>query len=96
MPMTLKLGMQHRVLEYYHVCSNDDHRLILSYLRQGQIWPHVLLYGEKGKQLIKKNVVCDIKVGRCSQLNEFMNLYEYQRSRSFTDTQIQHYQTSFL
>ena len=31
------------------------------------------------------NVVCDIKVGRCSQLNEYMKLYEYQRSRSFID-----------
>ena len=30
-------------------------------------------------------VVYDIKVGRCSQLNEYMNLYEYQRSRSFID-----------
>ena len=30
-------------------------------------------------------VVCVIKVGRCSQLNEYMNLYEYQRSRSFID-----------
>ena len=30
-------------------------------------------------------VVCDHKVNRCSQLNEYMNLYEYQRSRSFTD-----------
>ena len=27
-------------------------------------------------------VVYDIKVDRCSQLNEFMKLYEYQRSRS--------------
>ena len=27
-------------------------------------------------------VVYDIKVGRCSQLNEYMNFYEYQRSRS--------------
>ena len=27
-------------------------------------------------------VVYDIKVGKCSLLNEFMNLYEYQRSRS--------------
>ena len=27
----------------------------------------------------------NIKVGRCSQLNEHMKLYEYQRSRSFTD-----------
>ena len=29
--------------------------------------------------------VCDIKVGRWSQLNEYMKLYEYQRSRLFTD-----------
>ena len=28
-------------------------------------------------------VVYDIKAGRCSQLNEYMKLYEYQRSRSF-------------
>ena len=30
-------------------------------------------------------VVYDIKVGRFSQLNEYMNLYEYQRSVSFID-----------
>ena len=30
-------------------------------------------------------VVYDIKVGRCSQLNEHMKLYEYQKSRSLTD-----------
>ena len=30
-------------------------------------------------------VVCDHKVNRCSQLNEYMKFYEYQRSRSFTD-----------
>ena len=30
-------------------------------------------------------VVCDHKVNRCSQLNEYTKLYEYQRSRSFTD-----------
>ena len=30
-------------------------------------------------------VVYDIKVGRCSQLNEYMKLYEYQRSKSFID-----------
>ena len=28
-------------------------------------------------------VVYDVKVGRCSWLNDYMNLYEYQRSRSF-------------
>ena len=30
-------------------------------------------------------VVYDIKVGRCSQLNEYIKLYENQRSRSFID-----------
>ena len=30
-------------------------------------------------------VVYDIKAGRSSQLNEYMKLYEYQRSRSLTD-----------
>ena len=30
-------------------------------------------------------VVCDIKVGICSELNEYMKLYEYQKSRSLTD-----------
>ena len=30
-------------------------------------------------------VVYVIKVGRSSQLNEYMNLYEYQRSESFID-----------
>ena len=31
--MTLKLGMQHRVLEYYQVCSNDDPGFTLTYFR---------------------------------------------------------------
>ena len=30
MPVTLKLGMQNRVLEYYQVCSNDDPGLTLT------------------------------------------------------------------
>ena len=30
-PITLKLGMQHRVHEYYQVCSNDDPGLPLTY-----------------------------------------------------------------
>ena len=29
--MTLKLGMRHRVLEYYQVCSNDDPGLTVTY-----------------------------------------------------------------
>ena len=30
-------------------------------------------------------VVYDVKIVRCSQQNDYMNLYEYQRSRSFID-----------
>ena len=30
-PMTLNVGIQHRVLEYYQVCSNDDPGLTLTY-----------------------------------------------------------------
>ena len=45
-------------------------------------------------------VVCDIKVGRCFKLNDFMNLYENQRSMSFTDLgrrsfRFKHFQTAF-
>ena len=42
---------------------------------------------EKGKTMdfSETIVVYDIKVGRCSQLNEDMKLYEYQRSRSVID-----------
>ena len=30
-PMTLKVGMRHRVFKYYQVCSNDDLGLTLTY-----------------------------------------------------------------
>ena len=42
------------------------------------------------------NVVCDIKVCRCSQLNEYMKLYEYQRSRSFIDLGPNHSDSIFF
>ena len=29
--MTLNVGMQHQVLKYYQVCSNDDPELTLTY-----------------------------------------------------------------
>ena len=62
--MTLKHGMHHEVLEYYQVCSNDDPELTLTYLRQGQIWSLMLLYGEKGKKMdcSEAVVVYDLKL----------------------------------
>ena len=49
--MTLKLGMQHRVLECYQVCSNDDAGLTLTYFT---VWLKLVPYAfvwEKGKTM---------------------------------------------
>ena len=66
--MALKLGMQHCVLEYYHVCSNDDPGLILTYFtaRSNSV-PYAFVWA-KGKTIdfSETIVVCDVKVGRCS------------------------------
>ena len=53
---------------------------------------------EKGKTIdfSETIVVCDIKVDRCSQLNGYMKLYEYQRSRSFIDPVPIHSDSIFL
>ena len=68
---------------YYQVCSNDDSGMTLTYF----IGPLCFCMEKKIKQWIFSEtiVVYDIKIGRCSQLNEYMKLYEYQRSRSFID-----------
>ena len=49
-PMTLKLGMLHRVLEYYPVYSNDDPGIILAYFTaRSNLVPYAFLW-EKVKQ----------------------------------------------
>ena len=85
--MTLNVGMQHRVLEVYQVCSNDDPGLTLTYFTAtSNLVPYAFVW-EKGKTMDFSDtiVVCDRKINRCSQLNEYMKLYEYQRSRLFID-----------
>ena len=54
--MTLKLGMQHRVLEYYQVCSNDDPGFY-GKVKFGPLW-------EKGKtmDLSETIVIYDLKL----------------------------------
>ena len=48
--------------------------------------PHAFVWEKvKTMDFSEPIVVYDIKIGTCSQLNEFMKLYEYQRSRSLTD-----------
>ena len=86
------------MLEYYEVCSNDDTGLTLTYFTaRSKLVPYAFVW-EKGKTMdfSETFVVYDIKVGNCSELNEYMNLYEYQRSLTLVKvTQIQHFQASF-
>ena len=94
--------MQHRVLEYYQVCLNDDPGLTLTHFTaRSNLIPYAFVC-EKGKTMdfSETIVVCDIKVGRCFELNDFMNFYETQRSRSFIDLgrrsfRFKNFQTSF-
>ena len=49
--MTLKHGMQHRVLEYYQVCSNDDPGLTLPFfMARLNLVPYAFVW-EKGKTM---------------------------------------------
>ena len=68
----LKLGMQHRVLEYWRVCSDDAPGLTLTYfMARSNLVPYAFVC-EKVKRMdcSETIVVYDIKGGRCSQLNE--------------------------
>ena len=66
--MTLKLSMQHWVLEYFKICSNDDPGLTLTYfMARSNLVPYAFIW-EKGKTMdfSETIVVCDVKVGRCN------------------------------
>ena len=48
--------------------------------------PYAFVWGKnKTMDFSESIVVYDIKVGRCSYLNEYMNLYEFQSSKLFID-----------
>ena len=83
--------------------GSDDTGLTLTYFTaRSNLVPYAFVR-EKGKIMyFSETIVVYIKVGRFSQLNEYINRYEYQRSRSFNDlrpsskvTQIHHFRTSF-
>ena len=64
--MTLTLGMQHRVLEYYQDYSNDDSGLTLTYFTaRSNLVPYSFVW-ENGKTMdfSETIVVYDVKVGR--------------------------------
>ena len=71
----------------YKVCSNDDSGLALTFfMARSNLVPYSSVW-EKGKIMgfSETIVVFGIKVGWFSQLNEYMNLYGYQRSRLLID-----------
>ena len=68
--MTLKVSMQHRVLKYYQICSDDDPRLTLTYFKaRSNLVPYAFVWEKvKTMDFSETIVVYDIKVGICSQL----------------------------
>ena len=63
-PMTLKLGMQHQVLKYYQVCSNNVPELTLTYFTaRSDLVPYAFVW-EKGKTMdfSETIVVYDLKL----------------------------------
>ena len=81
--MILKLGMQHWGLKLYKVCINSDPGL-MTYFTVGSN-----LVSQIGKSEIggssESIAACDLKVGRCRQLVELIELCEFRRSRPFLD-----------
>ena len=62
--MTLKLGMHHRVLEYYQFCSNDDPGLTLIYFTaKSNLVPYAFVW-EKGKTMdfLETSAIYDLKL----------------------------------
>ena len=63
-PMTLKLGMQHQVLEYYQVGSDDDPELTLTYFAgRSNLVPYAFVW-ENGKTIdfSETIVIYDLKL----------------------------------
>ena len=67
--MTLKLSMQHLVLEYYQVCSNDDPGLTVTYFTaRSNLVPYAFVW-EKDKTMdfSETIVVYDLKLATDDQ-----------------------------
>ena len=63
-PMTLKLGMQHWVIVYYQICSNDDLGLILTYFTaRSNLVPYAFVWEKcKTMDFSETIVVYDLKL----------------------------------
>ena len=71
--MTLKLGMQHQVLSsLFKSCPLIDLDLFYGKVKFGPLCFYTVWEKVKTMDFSETIVVYDIKVGRCSQLNEYM------------------------
>ena len=68
-PMTLKLGMQHRVLKYYQTCSINDTGLTLTYFTARSNLVTCAFVWENGKTMdfSETNVFYDLKLATDDQ-----------------------------
>ena len=72
--MTFKFGMQHWVLEYYQVCSNDDPVLTLTYFTaRSNLVPYAFVW-EKGKTMdfSETIIVYDLKLATDDRDKKFL------------------------
>ena len=70
-PMTFNLGMQHRALEYYQVCSNDDHRLTLTYFTpRSKLVPYAFVWEKVKLDFSETIVVYDFKLATNDRSDE--------------------------
>ena len=61
--MTLKLGMQHWMLMYYQVYSNDDPWLTLTFFTARSIFiPYTFVWGKVKQWIFQTLVVYDLKL----------------------------------
>ena len=62
--MTLNLGMQHWILKYYQIPSNDDPGLTLTYFTaRSNMVPYAFVWGKsKTMDVSETIVVCDLKL----------------------------------
>ena len=79
--------IKHQVLKYYEICSNDDPGFTVTYFTtRSNFVPYAFVWEKvKTMDFSETIIVYDIKSGICSQLNEKMKLYEYQKSRWLID-----------
>ena len=80
------------------VCSHNDPGMTLTYFTaRSNLVPYVFVW-EKSKVMnfFRNHCILWYKVGRCSQLKEYIKLHECQRSRSFTDVGPNHSESKLL